>query len=158
MFKPFIIITLICSLAFSDDAQNKTVSNDSQLKQFPIISDDVVYLPSANRYIYSTDKLLTNNHQYKPQAIPILNKIVPLAMKARVVNIYGFTNESLKGPIGIKTSGEQAQMIADYLWSQGIQLEKMNIRGMGYQEPRINSSNDVEQHFFNRRIEIDLIP
>lgn len=170
MFKPFIIIALICSAALADknntnqqatnSATNKTSETNinPELKQFPIISDDTVFLPDANRYIFATNKLLNNNNQYEPGAGKILASIVPLAKKARIVNIYGFTNEALQGPIGVKISTEQAQRIADYLWSQGIELDKMNIRGMGYQEPRISSSNDVEQHFFNQRIEIDLIP
>lgn len=163
MFKKLIIITFLCASAFSaeqntnNQQEKKQTQVNPQLQQFPIISDEVVYLPSANRYIYSVEKLLTQNFQYKPNAGKLLNKIVPLAKKARIVNIYGFTGEALKGPIGVKTSNEQAQRIADYLWSQGIPLDKMNIRGMGFQEPRIQASNDVEQHFFNNRIEIDLI-
>lgn len=170
MFRPFIIIGLICSSVFADKHQEQT-SNindgikstaatqlDPQLKQFTIISDQTVFLPSANRYIFSVEKLLNNNNQYKPEASKILNQIIPLAKKARIVNIYGFTSEALQGPIGVKVSSEQAQRIADYLWSQGIELDKMNIRGMGYQEPRISSSNGVERHAFNHRIEIDLIP
>ncbi len=163
MFKKLIIITLICASAFSAE-QNTNKGNEltnaklnPQLKQFPIISDEVVYLPNANRYIYSVRKLLNPNLQYTSRASKLLNNIVPLAKKARIVNIYGFTSEALKGPIGVKTSSEQAQRIADYLWSQGIPLDKMNVRGMGFQEPRIQASNDVEQHFFNNRIEIDLI-
>lgn len=176
MLRKFFIVNLILSLAFASIAEGKNSynqaqstkhenkdttthsTNDSRLEAFTIISDDVLFLPNANRYIYSTDKLLNNNHQYKSDAGKILNQIVPLAKKARIVNIYGFTNEALQGPIGVKISEEQAQRIADYLWSQGISLDKMNIRGMGFQEPRIHASNDVEQHFFNNRIEIDLIP
>lgn len=168
MFKPLIIIAIFCASVYADSHTDpKTTAKkasttessklDDQLKQFPIISDEAVFLPNANRYIFSVDKLLDNNNQYKPNAAKILNQFVPHAKSARIVNIYGFTSKALQGPIGIKTSTEQAQRIADYLWSQGVDLDKMNIRGMGFQEPRINASNDVEQNFFNHRIEIDLI-
>lgn len=150
MFKQLIIfMTLATSIGYAETSQQLNL---------PIISDDVVYLPNANRYIYATDKLLNQKLQYRTQAGAILNKLIPLTKQARYIHVYGFSDASLKGPVGIKTSKQQAQLIADYLWSQGVPLEKISVRGMGYQEPRITASHDVRQHYFNRRIEIDLIP
>ena len=87
MLRKFFIVNLILSLAFASIAEGKNSynqaqstthsTNDSRLEAFTIISDDVLFLPNANRYIYSTDKLLNNNHQYKSDAGKILNQIYP---------------------------------------------------------------------------------
>jgi hypothetical protein len=169
MYKPlFISLLMMCSLSTADT--NKATSSNNKMakrepvvsaefSKLPVISDTIVYLPTANRYIFPLESLLEQNHQYSPNAAPLLNRIVPLAEKAKIVYVYGFTDKSLQGPVAIKTSEEQAQRVADFLWSRGISLDKLVVQGMGFQEPRVSSAaNSVEEHYFNSRIEIDLVP
>lgn len=127
------------------------------LSSLPIKSTDTIYLPNVNRYILATDQLLTPELEYKKNIQAALAPIVKAAKQARAVNIYAFSDDASTRSLATQVTQEQAQRIADFLWSQGIELEQLHVRGMGNSESRISNTNNVLQTAFNRRIEIDLV-
>lgn len=99
-----------------------------------------------------------NETELKVDSYPILNNVTDVLKKMGAslpITLTGFTDEIGSLPYKLQLSKLQAQSVATYLWTHGINMERMAVYG-GADSASIANPNTLDGRYYNRRIEITL--
>lgn len=93
---------------------------------------------------------------FRNSAFPRLDRIVALARNCRdsTIEIVGHTDSSGDPAFNLQLSVSRAQAVGDYLAEAGINVERLEIRGIGASEP-IATNKSRYGRSKNRRIEVN---
>lgn len=127
------------------------------LQQLPKEHIQVVQEGKRITLIIPADKYyLFDSYELNDIAYPGLEYTVKLILKdsTGMIHIAGFTDDGVGARTGLqKLSQERAQSMADFLWANGIPLDRMTVIGYG---PRYDVADNHLIHgaAMNRRVEI----
>lgn len=93
-----------------------------------------------------------------PSALPVLNEVVTL-MKEHPdyrLELAGYTDNIGEANENLVRSRERAQTVANYLITNGVSSDRIEVHGFGEQRPK--ASNDTpEGQAINRRVEFNIL-
>lgn len=100
-----------------------------------------------------------NSSELKPQFYTALNNIAGTVKEYNqtIVEVNGHTDNRGTREVNQRISNERAATVGNYLIGQGVQRERVEMRGFDYQYPVADNSTD-QGRALNRRVEIRLIP
>jgi len=100
-----------------------------------------------------------NKTSLKPQFYPALGRVAGTLSEYNqtIVEVVGHTDSIGSDEVNNRISRQRAEAVANYLSSQGVQRERIEILGAGKRFPVADNSTDGGRAQ-NRRVEIRLIP
>jgi len=100
-----------------------------------------------------------NKTTLKPQFYPALGRVAGTLSEYNqtIVEVVGHTDSVGSDEVNNRISRQRAEEVANYLRSQGVQAERLEILGAGKRFPVADNSTDAGRAQ-NRRVEIRLIP
>lgn len=112
------------------------------------------------RLILPADVFFGEDGKFKPQKDVVLNEIAELLVcgcyGTMSIRVFGYSDDVGSIPEQMHRSYEQAHDVAAFLWSAGIPLSRMVVRGLGAQQT-IAINETPRGSAYNRRVEI-LVP
>ncbi|HJN37870.1 MAG TPA: OmpA family protein [Gammaproteobacteria bacterium] len=140
-----------CNVMPSDQYQLNALNEDNDFK--------VIYEPERTLVILSSDEIfLLNTSKFRDDHRELLEKIgkfVAHQSKDLKIIIKSFS-DTVPSPGSAKdTTQAQAEAIAAYLWSKGVEASRLSFQGQGASHP-VSSNVTPEGSAQNRRIEISL--
>jgi len=100
-----------------------------------------------------------NKTTLKPQFYPALGRVAGTLSEYNqtIIEVVGHTDSVGSDEVNNRISHQRAEAVANYLASQGVQRERLEILGAGKRFPVADNSTDAGRAQ-NRRVEIRLIP
>ena len=94
----------------------------------------------------------------KPESFPELNRIAEFfkTNKKIVSEISGHTDNVGTDEINNKLSQERADVVRNYLLTQGVPAERISAKGYGKTRPKVNNDTP-ENQAINRRVEFEIL-
>ncbi|MCP9221772.1 OmpA family protein [Erythrobacter sp. LQ02-29] len=74
-----------------------------------------------------------------------------------LIDVYGFTDTTGSASYNMQLSQQRAQAVADYLASRGVARSRIETRGYGETNLRVQTGDNVNEPL-NRRVEIKITP
>ncbi|MGE3919547.1 MAG: OmpA family protein [Gammaproteobacteria bacterium] len=132
-----------------------------QLQRLAEEGVQVIQLGQNLRIIIPTDKLFQfsyTNAVIYPSSSPILNRVVAFLKRFGNVPlmITGYSDSVYERSASRALTLKQAQSVAEYLWTHGIEYDKIETRGADGTDFVATNGNSFGS-FYNRRIEITLL-
>jgi len=116
----------------------------------------IIQLGDNLRIIIPSDQLFNaTESEIAPSRYPVLTRIAMLLQYYgdAPINVEGFTDNVMSPENNQRLAQKQAQTVASYLWSEGVELQRLKIKGFG-EKPDVANNQTVEGSSDNRRIEI----
>ena len=137
------------------DQQQQQLNNQLQGSGVQVARrQDVIYLTMPGDVTFRTDSSMIEPHFYGP-----LNQIAGTVREYNqtFVDVIGHTDSTGSVEYNQQLSEERAQAVAHYLIGQGVQAERIVIRGMSETQP-IAPNDTAPGRAANRRVEVVLTP
>ncbi len=133
----------------------KIKKNNDYIENIQLISNKEI---STNK-----QKIIINNiffdynkYELKPESLPELKRLIEfLKLNNQSILIEGYTDNVGSAEFNIELSKNRAQQVANYLIKNGIDSNRIKVKGWGYQNP-ITDNKDEEAKSKNRRVEFSL--
>lgn len=99
-----------------------------------------------------------DSYTIQPASFPELQRLIQLLQKEKelTIEIGGHTDEQGSNSYNLELSKQRAMAVKEYLIAQGIEKERLTIRGYGKQKPLSTAKNQAEQSL-NRRVEFTVL-
>jgi len=117
------------------------------------VGDDII-LNMPGNVTFSSDRA-----NIKPAFHEVLNSVALVLNEYNrsLVDIDGFTDSDGPEDYNIELSTQRARAVADYLTTQQVNPQRLQVRGLGESEP-IASNRTARGKAQNRRVEIKIVP
>lgn len=99
-----------------------------------------------------------DSYTIQPTSFPELQRLIQLLQKEKelAIEIGGHTDEQGGNSYNLQLSKQRAMAVKEYLIAQGIEKERLTIRGYGKQKPLSTAKNQAKQSI-NRRVEFTVL-
>ncbi len=117
------------------------------------VGDDII-LNMPGNVTFSSDRA-----ELKPAFFEVLNSVALVLNEydRSLIDVNGHTDSDGPDDYNLDLSTERARSVADYLISQQINPQRLQVRGLGEREP-IASNKTARGKAQNRRVEIKIVP
>jgi len=117
------------------------------------VGDDII-LNMPGNVTFSSDRA-----ELKPAFFEVLNSVALVLNEYNrsLIDIDGHTDSDGPEDYNLDLSTQRARAVADYLTSQRVDPQRMQVRGLGEREP-IASNRTARGKAQNRRVEIKIVP
>ncbi|HRK60545.1 MAG TPA: OmpA family protein, partial [Candidatus Kapabacteria bacterium] len=99
-----------------------------------------------------------DSYTIQPTSFPELQRLIQLLQKEKelAIEIGGHTDEQGSNSYNLQLSKQRAMAVKEYLIAQGIEKERLTIRGYGKQKP-LSTAKNQEKQSINRRVEFTVL-
>jgi len=117
------------------------------------VGDDIILNMPGNVTFAS------NRAELKPAFFEVLNSVALVLNEydRSLIDVDGHTDSDGPDDYNLDLSTERARSVADYLISQQVNPQRLQVRGLGEREP-IASNKTARGKAQNRRVEIKIVP
>lgn len=142
---------------FVNPIQQRLLQIQATTKQLESQGVQVVRIGESMRIIISSDQIFNSQSpNLQPHAYAVLNTVAQLMAlyETTYASVSGFTDNEGLQQRNIALSRRQAEVVANYLWSRGVNVRFL--RAVGYSSDQPIASNDTTAgRLQNRRLEIN---